>query len=240
MFSSLKGSIPGMPSPRTLAASLLATALVALPGCLGGGDDERRARPPRPPRARRRRCTRVRTSRPPRAGGLDERAAPRRGRADAAGLGGAAAPPADLAEHPAPGPVRPGGGGGRALPAGAERPVGLPAHRLGGPRAALARPRRVGAGGEARGALAARSRGRVGRLERARQPRVLERHARAVLRRLRDRGARPRGRARRRCGDRRAEHDEGPAGVARGPAPALPRARLPGRVPVVPREPRGG
>ena len=36
------------------------------------------------------------------------------------------------------------------------------------------------------------------------------------------------------------EHDEGPAGVARGPAPALPRARLPGRVPVVPREPRGG
>ena len=43
MFSSLKGSIPGMLRPRTLAAALLATATVALAGCLGDGDGEERA-----------------------------------------------------------------------------------------------------------------------------------------------------------------------------------------------------
>ena len=38
MFSSLKGSIPGMPSARTLAAPLLATVLVALPGAVLPGN----------------------------------------------------------------------------------------------------------------------------------------------------------------------------------------------------------
>ena len=99
---------------------------------------------------------------------------------------------------------------GGALPAGAQRPLGLPGQRLERPRA---RPGATSPAGSGRCARAARSLrglpGGVGRVERARQPGLLDRHARAVLPCLRDGGARARqdelGDERR---GRRAQHHE--------------------------------
>ena len=126
----------------------LAGWLLALSGCFGDDDGpgpprEPTASAPAPAAGGRPRDRRPRGADQRRA--VDERLPPRPPGRVASRLRDPAAAPAALAQHPVAGALRARHRPGGALPAGAQRPVGLSGRRLARPRAALAGPRRLGA-----------------------------------------------------------------------------------------------